>query len=222
MKIKSALVTGASRGIGLAVCDCLKRQGVRVLAPARQELDLSSEGSIKNYFASLKCPVDILVNNAGINLLASFKELTEENIAATLKINLLAPLRLILKLAPQMIKKSYGRVVNIGSIWGLVAKPGRISYCISKSGLAGLTKSLAVELAPYNILVNAVAPGYVNTELTRRNNTPKELEKIKRSIPLQRLAEPGEIAELVSFLCSDRNTYITGQTIAIDGGYLCL
>ncbi|MFA5276454.1 MAG: SDR family oxidoreductase [Candidatus Omnitrophota bacterium] len=222
MKIKNALVTGASRGIGLAVCACLKKQGVKVLAPTSQELDLSSEGSIKNYFAYLKCPVDILVNNAGINLLASFKELTEENIAATLKINLLAPLRLMLKLAPQMIKRKYGRIVNISSIWGLVTKPGRISYTLSKSGLVGLTKSLAVELAPHDILVNAVAPGYVNTELTRKNNTPQELEKIKKSIPLQRLAEPGEIAELVSFLCSDKNTYITGQTIAIDGGYLCL
>ncbi|MDD2752082.1 MAG: SDR family NAD(P)-dependent oxidoreductase [Candidatus Omnitrophica bacterium] len=222
MKRKNALVTGASRGIGLAVCNCLKKQGIRVFAPARQELDLSSEESIGDYFASLKYPVDILVNNAGVNLLASFKGLTEENITATLKVNLLAPLRLALKLAPQMVKLGYGRIVNVSSIWGMVTKPGRISYTISKSGLAGLTKSLAVELAPHNILVNAVAPGYVNTELTRKNNTLKELEKIKKSIPLQRLAEPGEIAELISFLCSDKNTYVTGQTIAIDGGYLCL
>ncbi|MDD5691144.1 MAG: SDR family NAD(P)-dependent oxidoreductase [Candidatus Omnitrophica bacterium] len=222
MRRKNALVTGASRGIGLAVCSCLKKQGIRVLAPARQELDLSSEESIGDYFASLKHSVDILVNNAGINLLASFKGLTEENITATLKVNLLAPLRLALKLAPQMAKRGYGRIVNVSSIWGLVTKPGRISYTLSKSGLVGLTKSLAVELAPHNILVNAVAPGYVNTELTRKNNTLKELNKIKKSIPLQRLAEPGEIAELISFLCSDKNTYITGQTVAIDGGYLCL
>jgi 3-oxoacyl-[acyl-carrier protein] reductase len=121
-----------------------------------------------------------------------------------------------------MINKKHGRIVNIGSIWGIITKPGRVTYTLTKSGMGGLTRSMAVELASSNVLVNCVAPGYVNTELTRKNNPLKELEKIKKSIPLQRLAEPNEIAELVCYLCSDKNTYITGQTIAIDGGYLCV
>ena len=222
MKRKNALITGASRGIGLAIADCLKKQGINIVAPDRKELNLLSEDSIDNYFSVLKCPVDILVNNAGINILESIKNLTEQSIKETVQVNLLAPLRIIRKIAPQMISRKYGRIVNIGSIWGLIAKPGRITYALTKSGLGGLTRSLAVELAAYNVLVNCVAPGYVNTELTRKNNPPKELKKIKNTIPLRCLGEPFEIAELVSFLCSNKNTYITGQTIAIDGGYLCV
>jgi 3-oxoacyl-[acyl-carrier protein] reductase len=192
------------------------------LIPKREELDLFSEASIDNYCSRLKCPVDILINNAGINIPAKLEALTEENIDATLKVNLLAPLKISLKLLPRMIKNKYGRIVNIGSIWGLVTRPGRTAYTVTKAGLLGLTKSLAVELAPHNILVNYVAPGYVNTELTEKNNNKSQLREIKKKIPLGRLCEPGEVAELVSFLCSDKNTYITGQVIAIDGGYLCL
>ena len=222
MKRKNALITGSSRGIGLAIARGLKKQGVNILTPCRKELNLLSEDSIDGYLASLKYPVDILVNNAGINILGSIENLTEENINETMQVNLLAPLSIIRKIAPQMKRRKYGRIVNIGSIWGMIVKPGRAIYTLTKSGLGGLTKSAAVEFAAHNVLVNCVAPGYVNTELTRKNNTQKELKKIKRSIPLQRLAEPDEIAELVVFLCSDKNTYITGQTIAIDGGYLCV
>ncbi|MDD5078670.1 MAG: SDR family NAD(P)-dependent oxidoreductase [Candidatus Omnitrophica bacterium] len=222
MKKKNALVTGASRGIGLAIADCFKKQGINVLAPGRKELDLLSKDSIANYLAGLKCPVDILVNNAGINMLGGIVSLEERNIQETIQVNLLAPLDIIRNVAPRMMHKKYGRILNIGSIWGLITKPGRVTYTLTKSGLGGLTRSMAVELAPYNVLVNCVAPGYVDTELTRKNNTSRELEKIKKSIPLQRLANPGEIAELAYFLCSDKNTYITGQTIAIDGGYLCV
>lgn len=222
MKRKTALITGASGGIGLAIVNCLEKQGINILAPGRKELNLLSEDSINNYLASLKCPIDILVNNAGINILESIKNLTEQSINETMQVNLLAPLRIIRKIVPQMISRKYGRIVNIGSIWGMITKPGRITYTLTKAGLAGLTRSMAVELAPYNVLVNCVAPGYVNTELTRKNNSAKELKKIKNTIPLRRLGEPAEVAELVSFLCSDKNTYITGQTIAIDGGYLCV
>jgi 3-oxoacyl-[acyl-carrier protein] reductase len=222
MKRKNALITGSSRGIGLAIVKGLKKQGVNVLTPGRKELNLLNEDSIDGYLAALKCPIDILVNNAGINILGSIENLAEENINETIQVNLLAPLSIIRKIAPQMKRRKYGRIVNIGSIWGMIAKPGRAIYTLTKSGLGGLTRSAAVEFAAHNVLVNCVAPGYVNTELTRKNNPPKELKKIKSSIPLQRLAEPDEIAELVVFLCSDKNTYITGQTIAIDGGYLCV
>jgi 3-oxoacyl-[acyl-carrier protein] reductase len=222
MKQKIALVTGASRGIGLAVAECLKKQGVKVLAPARQELDLLSESSIDSYLAGLKQPVDILVNNAGVNILGCLEELDDKVIEEMVQIDLLAPLRVVRRLVPGMVKQKYGRIVNLGSIWGEITKPGRITYTMAKSGLGGLTRALAVELAPHNVLVNCVAPGYVDTEMTRKNNPEKVLEKIRKTIPMQRLCEPREVAELVVFLSSDKNTYITGQTIAIDGGYLCI
>jgi 3-oxoacyl-[acyl-carrier protein] reductase len=120
-----------------------------------------------------------------------------------------------------MKRRQYGRIVNVSSVWSLVTKEGRLPYSASKSALNGITRTLAVELAPHNVLVNAVAPGYVNTELTRKNNTPEAIKAFAEQLPIQRLAEPREIAELVAFLCSARNSYITGQVIAIDGGFLC-
>lgn len=222
MKNKTALITGGSRGIGLAISQFFRKQGLRVLAPTRKELDLLSNSSIDAYLNSLRDPIDILINNAGVNLIAPIRGLSDDNINETIQVNLLAPLRISRKVAVGMIKQKYGRIINIGSIWGSITKPGRATYTITKSGLEGLTRSLAIELAPYNILVNCVAPGYVNTELTKKNNTPLELKKIKQAIPLQRLCEPTEIAEVVSFLSSDKNSYITGQVIIVDGGYLCL
>ena len=222
MKRKTALITGGSRGIGAAISRCFKKQGIRVLAPVREELDLLSDLSIDAYLDSLKGPIDILVNNAGINLIASITELNDEKMQNVLQVNLLAPIRIIRKLVPEMIQREYGRIINIGSMWGSITKPHRIAYTITKSGLNGLTRSLSVELAPHNILVNCVAPGYVNTELTKKNNSFKEIECIKKTIPLRRLSEPAEIAEVVAFLVSEKNSYITGQVIIVDGGFTCV
>jgi 3-oxoacyl-[acyl-carrier protein] reductase len=118
-----------------------------------------------------------------------------------------------------MAKRGYGRIVNISSIWSVVSKGGRLPYSMSKSGLSGLTRTLAVEVAQFNVLVNGVAPGFVNTELTSQNNSEQDLAAIRAMIPAGRLAEPEEIAEIVSFLCSAKNSYITGQTIVVDGGF---
>jgi NAD(P)-dependent dehydrogenase (short-subunit alcohol dehydrogenase family) len=218
---KTALVTGASRGLGKAFAERLAQDGMRVLIPDRQQLNLLSNISIDNYLLSLKEPIDVLVNNAGINRLSQ-TAFTDTDLEDTLQVNLIGPTQLSRGLIPGMIERRYGRIVNISSIWSIVARPGRITYAISKAGLNGYTRSLAVELAPYNILVNAVAPGYVNTELTRQNNTEQELQTICRTIPMKRLAEPREIARLVSFLCSEENSYLTGQCLVIDGGYSCL
>jgi 3-oxoacyl-[acyl-carrier protein] reductase len=220
--MQTALVTGASRGIGAAIAKELASAGCQLLIPSRAELDLASDQSIESYLSSLNQPVDILVNDAGINRIAILENVRSEDVTNTLQINLLAPFRLIQFLAPQMKTRKYGRIVNISSLWSIVSKAGRTSYTMSKTALNGMTRSLAVELAPFNILINAVAPGYVMTDLTRQNNSPTEIEKISRSIPVQRLAEPKEIASVVAFLCSEQNTYLTGQTIVVDGGYTCL
>jgi NAD(P)-dependent dehydrogenase (short-subunit alcohol dehydrogenase family) len=216
------LVTGASRGIGLAIADRLRQEGVRVLTPDRSCLDLSSSTSMDAYLSTLNERIDILVNDAGINKLSSGQEVTDADLYETLQVNLAAPLRLIRALSPRMVENNYGRIVNISSIWSVVSKQRRVTYSMSKAGLNALTRSLAVELAPHNVLVNAVAPGFVNTELTSQNNSPEEIEAINRLIPMGRLAEPAEIAELVFFLCSEKNSYITGQTLLVDGGFTSL
>lgn len=218
----TALVTGASRGIGEAIATQLEKDGCKVLTPSRSEMDLASSNSIEHYLSALKEDVDILINNAGINQIAVLDEIEPANITSTLQINLLAAFRISQFFAKGMKKREYGHIVNISSLWSVVTRTGRTSYAMSKTAINGMTRSMAVELAPFNVLVNAVAPGYVLTDLTRQNNSSEEIEKIAQSIPMKRLATPEEIATLVAFLCSPQNTYLTGQTIIADGGYSCL
>lgn len=220
--MRTALITGGSRGIGAAIVNKLTIDGYDILAPTRQEMDLGSSESIKSYLIKKKSQIDILINDAGINRIALLKDIKDQDLIDTIQINMLAPLRIIQEVTPHMQRTRFGRIVNISSIWSIVNRPGRTIYSISKSALNGLTRSLAVELAPYNILVNAVAPGYVATDLTRQNNSEEELKIICEAIPIRRLAEPHEIANIVAFLCSEQNTYLTGQTIVVDGGFTCL
>jgi 3-oxoacyl-[acyl-carrier protein] reductase len=221
MKKRTALITGSSRGIGLAIKNKLEDSGIRVIAPKRDELDLLSDVSIKEYLAHLNDPIDILINNAGINILSAVVDVTEENVRQTIQTNLLGPFELVRGIVPGMVERKYGRIVNISSIWSEITKPRRSTYSMSKAALNGLTRTVAVEMAEHNVLVNAIAPGYVNTELTRKNNNEQEIAKIKDTIPIKRLAEPGEIAEVVAFFASESNTYVTGQVIMVDGGYIC-
>lgn len=217
----TALVTGASRGIGSAIASKFVQEGITVLAPTRSDLDLLSSDSIASFLSSLKQPVDILINNAGINMLSDIIEVSISDMQDTIQVNLVAPMQLTKGIATQMIARRFGRIVNISSMWSIVSKKRRLAYSASKAGLNGLTRTLAIELAPYNILVNSIAPGYVNTELTRQNNSKEEINVICKTIPLGRLAETDEIAEVIYFLCSERNTYITGQVITVDGGFTC-
>ncbi len=217
-----ALVTGASRGIGFTIAEVLQQKGIEVLTPSRKEMDLSNPASITAYLQSIQdAVVDILVNNAGINYPAPLEQLNAQNLQQTLQVNLEAPLQLIQGLAPGMKAKKWGRIVNISSIFSLVSREKRIAYTASKAGLNGLTQTAAIELAPFGVLVNALCPGYVATDLTYANNPPEILATIIETIPMKRLAEPIEIAKMVAFLCSEENTYLTGQTIAVDGGFLC-
>lgn len=220
--MRKALITGTSRGIGKAIKELFEQNGIKVFAPSRQEMDLSSNESIRNYISNLGEDIDILVNNAGINELASIEQITDEKMQQMLQINLIAQTELIKLLSPKMKEKKYGKIVNISSIWGDFSKERRVLYSIAKAGIKGLTVASAVELSQYNILVNAVAPGFVNTEMTSQNNTPEQIKVLAEALPIKRLAQPSEIAEAVYFLASDKNSFITGQTIFADGGFSCV
>ncbi|MFM2026271.1 MAG: hypothetical protein RLZZ339_986 [Cyanobacteriota bacterium] len=221
-KHHKALITGGSRGLGAAMASLLEDQGVEVIAPTRDVLDLSRMESIAAYIASEQGKgFDIIINNAGINLLNELTHVKDEDWQIMLQVNLTAPMALIRGFSPYMKAQKWGRIVNISSIFSLVTRENRSAYSATKAGLNGLTRTAAVELAPHGILVNAVCPGYVETELTFVNNSPEQLAAITATIPLQRLAQPHEIAKLVSFLCSEENTYLTGQNLVIDGGFTC-
>lgn len=220
MKHKRVLVTGGSRGIGRAIVEQLKSEGYEVVSPSREEMDLNFLDSINKFIEKhLSTGFDCIVNNAGINDINNVENISEEELARTLAINLVAPIRLIKAFVPLMKRRGYGKIVNIGSIWGIVSKGGRLAYSATKHGIHGVTKTLAVELAPFDILVNTVSPGFTLTELTRKNNSEEQIMEICEEIPMKRMAEPKEIADIVCYLISDRNTYITGQMIAVDGGF---
>lgn len=221
MAQRTALVTGGSRGIGVAIADALREQGAEVLTPGRNELDLADSASVQAWLAAHGGTLDIVVNNAGINVLDDLESITPENWAQMVQVNLTAPLQILQGVAPSMKDRGWGRIVNISSIFGVVTKERRGAYSMVKSGLNGLTRTAAVELAPSGILVNSVCPGYVATDMTRQNNPPDVIKQIEATIPAGRLAEPAEIARFVAWLCSEENTYLTGQTLLVDGGFTC-
>lgn len=215
---KRVLITGGSRGIGEQIAKLMTAKGYEVTAPKRSELNLESLASVDQYFAK-SAAFDILVNNAGINFVSPLPEFQIELWDQIMTVNLTAPMRILQKVVPHMKASGWGRIINLSSVFSNVTKPGRAAYSASKSGLNGLTRTAAVELAKHGILVNAVCPGYVETAMTTQNNTPADIEAIKKAIPVGRMADPREIAELVEYLCSERNTYLTGQMITIDGGF---
>lgn len=217
---KTVLITGGSRGIGEATAKCFYKNGYEIVMPTRNELDLSNKDDVQRFLNSYRdFSFDCLVNCAGINIIAEIDDLREENIESMVSVNLLSPIQLIKGIVANMKKRKYGRIVNIGSIWGIVGKPGRVAYAATKHGIHGVTQTLAVELAPYNILVNTVCPGFTMTDLTYQNNSKEQLDEIANQIPLGRLAEPEEQAEIIYYFGSENNTYVTGQQIIVDGGY---
>ena len=160
-----------------------------------------------------------MINNAGINIIESIDEVKYENWEKILAVNLTGPMHLTKAVAKTMKKNKHGgKILNISSIFGVVSKAKRNSYSASKSGLMGLTRASSLDLAPYNILVNTLCPGFTSTELTKSILSSKEMKDLSLQVPLGRFADASEIAKIAVFLCSDLNTYLTGQTIVVDGG----
>lgn len=215
----NVLITGGSRGIGKAIADKFRSENYTVITPTRKELDLSKKESIEQYINDRSMVFDIIINNAGVNYIGELSNIDSDTVIRMVNTNLIAPILLLRTLTQGMKARQFGRIVNLGSIFGVVSKEGRSVYSATKNGLHGLTNSLALELAPYNVLVNTVCPGYTMTEMTLKNNTHKEIEEIVSQIPLGRLADPYEIAAVVFYLCSKENSYITGQKIIVDGGF---
>ncbi len=218
--MKRVLVTGGSRGIGAAIVDKLKTLEYEVVCPSRQELNLSDAASVKSFIENDNS-FDILINNAGINPINALENIPEYDWDETNVVNLKSPFLLAQGFAPHMKKNQWGRIINISSIFGIASRAERSVYTSTKAGVNGLTTSLAVELGEYNILVNSICPGYIMTDLTKQNNSEEQIAAISQTIPTRRLGKPEEIAEVVVFLISGNNTYITGQHIAVDGGFLC-
>ena len=218
---RTVLITGGARGIGAAIAEQFRHHGHEVLTPSRQEMDLAQPESVEAFLAREKeRPIDILINNAGINLLSPLDQIEPQNWQAMLQLNLTSALRLTQAFLPGMKSRQWGRVLVTSSIFSLVTREKRAAYSITKAALNALVRSVTVEYGPHGILANALCPGYVETALTRQNNSPADLEAICATIPLRRLAQPEEIARTAYFLASDENTYLTGQDIVVDGGFL--
>lgn len=242
LKNKVALVTGASRGIGRAIALTLAGYGAIVIVnycgskekadeivnqikenggtAIAYQADVADFEAVKTMFADITKEygrIDILVNNAGITKDNLILKMSEEEFDAVINTNLKGVFNCLKQASRIMLKQKEGRIINISSISGVVGNPGQANYCAAKAGVIGITKSLAKELGSRGITVNAVAPGYINTDMTAVLKDDLK-EKVTELIPLKRLGEVEDIAETVAFLASDKASYITGQTIQVDGG----
>lgn len=219
---KTVFITGGSRGIGKTIKETYRKLGASVIAPTRQEMDLSDEHSVEEYLqANSDISIDIFVFCAGINPVAPIEEIDIDDMEETFRVNLFSSIRIIKHYISDMKKKKAGKIVFITSLYSQVTREGRLPYTGSKHAVFGAVKTLALELAPYGICVNAVAPGYVMTDMTRQNLSASDINEICEKIPTRRFQTEEEIADAVLFLSGDSNKSITGQTIFVDGGFLC-
>lgn len=231
---KTVLITGATRGIGRAIAEAFVADGAIVLATATSNdhdllqigvtecitVDFSNRSDIDKcaQFIQDRKP-NIIVNNAGINNPSKFENIDHDEFLRLQQVNIFAPMVLCQAAISGMRSQGWGRIVNISSVFSKVGKDSRAPYSSSKFALDGLTLSLAIEHASNGILANCVSPGFVDTEMTQRILGLDGINKILKSVPIGRLAQPIEIAKLVLWLASEENTYLTGQNIAIDGGF---
>ncbi|WP_426585137.1 SDR family NAD(P)-dependent oxidoreductase [Mucilaginibacter sp. R-33] len=237
---KVVLITGGTRGIGKAIANRFIEAGATLILTGTKaaevdklnqenkmeevsylQVDFSDPESSAVFLDKVASvgKIDVLVNNAGVNRVAYNTETTLDDFNFLNDINVKGPYLLCREISKLMKHNGYGRIVNVTSIWSAITRPGRSLYTTTKYAIAGLTKTLAVELAEHNILVNSVGPGFTETELTLATNTTEEIERLSNMVPIKRFAQPVEIANLILFLCSDLNSYMTGQNLIIDGGY---
>jgi NAD(P)-dependent dehydrogenase (short-subunit alcohol dehydrogenase family) len=230
---KKAFVTGASRGIGRAIAQALRQAGAWVAGTRTGDGDRADAVChewVRADFSDVQqveaCAIrvaeigpDVLINNAGINKIAPFAQIDPQDFLRIQRVNVFAPFMLCRAAIPAMQARGWGRIVNISSIFGKISKEQRAAYSASKFGLDGLTLALAAELSRTGILANSIAPGFIDTELTRRVLGDAGIAALVAKVPLGRLGTTAEIARLTLWLASDENTYLTGQNIAIDGGF---
>ena len=239
---KTAVITGASRGIGLAVARKLASQGanIAIIYVGDQETGENAKKEIEqigvkvglyycdvsDFEASKACVdqiieefggIDILVNNAGIVRDKLALKMTEEDFDAVINVNLKGTFNMIKHTYTHFMKKRAGKIVNVSSIVGLTGNAGQANYSASKAGVVGITKSIAKELAARGVTVNAVAPGFILTDMTS-SLSEKVKEQFENSIPMRKGGKPEDVANVISFLCSDDASYITGEVIRVDGG----
>jgi 3-oxoacyl-[acyl-carrier protein] reductase len=219
-QMRTVFITGGTRGIGAAIARRFEREGFSVVAPTRGDLDLADPKGVETWIAKRGIEADVLVNNAGENVPASIEDVTLAHFERTLAVNLTSAFLLLRAAAPRMVARGFGRVVNVSSCWSLLGRRGRAPYAASKAALDALTRTAALEYGVGGVLVNSVCPGFVDTELTRRNNSPEEMARVAEQTALGRLARPEEVAELAFWLGSEKNTYVTGQMVVVDGGFV--
>ena len=233
--MKTALVTGASRGIGRAIALEFKEKGYSVIGTATSEsgaaelndigiqgyvLDLNSQESIGSFWQKLEDNnqnISLLVNNAGITRDNIVLRMSDEEWSDIMNVHLYGTFQLCKRSLKMMLKSKWGRIINISSASASIGNRGQSNYAAAKAGVEAFTKSLAKEVGKRDITINAVAPGFISTDMTENNDGVNEDYLIKE-IPLGRFGEPAEVANLVTFLCSEEASYITGQTIHINGG----
>ena len=214
------LLTGGRGGIGSSIKAELVSKGCSVIAPTSDELDLSSQAHVLKWIeANSDLKFDGLVLSAGTNTPRDFDEVETNEYIQILETNVNSNRLLIKAVLPAMQKNRYGRIIAISSSYSTITRAGRSSYSVSKAALEAIIRSVALENAKNNVLANSIVPGFIETPLTLKNNDKVQIEKILERIPTGHMGKPSDVAKLVWFLMSEQNTYITGQSIRVDGGF---
>ena len=217
---RNILVLGGSGDIGSSISSTLiDDYGDNVFPLGSKDLDLSKEKSVENFIKKNDMNFDVIIHSAGMNKIGNIENLSLNDIEIAIQTNLIGFIKIVKATLPYMKKNMSGHIVIISSLYGFSSRHGRLPYAISKHGLIGAMKTMAIEFSQYGILVNAVSPGYINTKMTQRNNNINTLIKIKTGIPVARLGEPQDVGRAVSFLVSPLNRYINGHDLVVDGGF---